>query len=187
LLIPFAFLIFRGEPDESRRGLRVAGGLAIGAGLFMFLFGMMLPAASRRYAQDFFPLLTVAAFLGAAELGRRGLLDWKRYRIAAWAVILPAAAVSMHTAFYQSFRTPTPDTNVMRALVAWTPAIQHVLPGPKLNEEAAIAANDLGTLYLREGRVSDAIGMFEKAAGWMPESERIQQNFRMAKQMAGER
>lgn len=187
LLIPFSFLIFRGEPDEARHGQRVAAGLAIGAGFFMFLFGMMLPAASRRYAQDFFPLLTVVAFLGAAELARRGLLEWKRWRVAAWAMLVIAAGISMQTPFYQSFHTPTPDTNVMRALVAWTPTIQKILPGPRLNEEAAIAANDLGTLYLRERRFSDALEMFEKAAAWMPQSERIQQNLRMARQMAGGR
>lgn len=187
LLIPFSFLIFRGGPDRERRGPRVAAGLAMGAGFFMFLFGMMLPAASRRYAQDFLPLLTVAAFLGAAELARRGVFEWKRWRIAAWAVIAPAAAINIHTPFYQSFHTPTPDTNAMRALVAWTPAIQKALPGPRLNEEAAIAANDLGTLYLREQRFPEALAMFEKAAAWMPESERIRQNLRMARQIVGGR
>jgi hypothetical protein len=72
-------------------------------------------------------------------------------------MLVIAAGISMQTPFYQSFHTPTPDTNVMRALVAWTPTIQKILPGPKLNEEAAIAANDLGTLYLRERRFSDAL------------------------------
>lgn len=187
LLVPFAFLIFRPEPDSPRAGPRAAAGLAIGAGFSMFLFGMMLPAASRRYAQDFFPLLTVVAFLGAAELSQRGWLDWKRWRVAAWVVLVPAALMNIHTPFYQSFHTPTPDTNVMRALVAWTPSIQKVLPGPKLNEEAAIAANDLGTLYLREQNFLGAVAMFEKAAAWMPESERIQQNLRMARQMLGGR
>jgi hypothetical protein len=187
LLIPFSILIFREQPGDSRDSLRAAAALALGAGCFMFLFGMMLPAASRRYAQDFFPLLTVAAFLGAAELARRNLLDWKRWRVPAWILLLLAAGINIHTPFYQSFQTPTADTNVMRALVAWTPTIQKVLPGPKLNEEAAIAANDLGTLYFRDRRFADALKMFEKAAAWMPESARIQQNLRMARQMAGGR
>lgn len=185
LLVPCAWLILWGSPGEQGDGLRAASALAFGAGLFLFAFGMMLPAASRRYAQDFFPLLTVTAFLGASELARRGMLDWPQWRIPAWIILVPAAAINMHTPFYQSFHTPTPDTNVMRALVEWTPTIQKVLPGPRLSEEAAIAANDLGTLYLRERRYVDALEMFEKAASWMPGSDRIQQNLRMARRLAG--
>ena len=150
--------------------------------LGMLLFG----AVSRRYAQDFMPSLLLLAFVGAgccAQVTQR----WRRWAPAAWTVLALSFLLHAQIAFYQSFRTPTPDLNVVRAFVAMTPLLQSIAPGPKLNEEAAIAANDLGTVLLQQRRFAEAVEAFEKAAAWQPESDRIRQNLEMARRMAGGR
>jgi hypothetical protein len=145
---------------------------------------MAFVAASRRYAQDFLPLLMALVFLGFALLWRRGL-DWGRWRYAAWAVFAWSALVNIHVPFYQSFYTPTPDLNVIRLFVAIEPTLDAIAPGPQLNEQGAIAANDLGSALLNERRYPEALAAFEKAAAWLPENEKIRQNVELVRRMMG--
>ena len=120
----------------------------------MLLIMMAFVAASRRYAQDFLPLLMTLVFLGFALRWERGL-NWKRWHVAAWAVFVWSALININVPFYQSFYTPTPDLNVIRVFVAMKPTLDKIAPGPQLDEHAAIAANDLGSALLNE------------ASGWL--------------------
>ena len=111
-------------------------------------------------------------------------LEWKRWRVAAWGMLLFAASLNIQAPFYQSFFTPTPDLNVVRLFVQLAPTLRSVLPGPELDRQAAIAANDLGTIYMRERRFRDALTEFEKAAQWLPGDARIEKNLALARQLA---
>ena len=183
LLGVFAWPLFR-RGGEHPLELRFAAWTAAGSGGLMLLAMMAFVAASRRYAQDFLPLLMVVVFLGFALLWRRGL-DWKRWRYAAWAVFAWSALVNIHVPFFQSFYTPTPDLNVIRVFVAMKPTLDEIAPGPKLDEQGAIAANDLGSALLNERKLEEALAAFEKAAAWLPENEKIRQNVEMVRRMAG--
>ncbi len=183
LLGVFARPLFR-PGGQHPLELRFAAWTAAGAGGLMLLVMMTFAAASRRYAQDFLPLLTPLVFLGLALLLERGF-EWKRWRVAAWAVLVWSAAINIHVPFYQSFHTPTPDLNVIRLFVAAKPTLDRIAPGPNLNEQAAIAANDLGSALLNERKLDEALEAFEKAAAWLPENEKIRQNLEMVRRMAG--
>jgi hypothetical protein len=179
----FAWPLFRrrdGHPFE----LRFAAWFAAAAGGMMLAIMMAFVASSRRYAQDFLPLLMVLVFLGFALVWQQGL-DWKRWRWAAWAVFAWSALINIDVPFYQSFYTPTPDLNVIRLFVAIKPALDEIAPGPQLNEQGAIAANDLGSALLNEGRYAEALAAFEKAHAWLPENDKIRQNVEMVRRMTG--
>jgi hypothetical protein len=185
LFAPLAFgLMFSKEADADLRLAAAAAALST-FGLFALMLGFV--AASRRYSNDFIPLMSVAAFLGAAWLVRRRNPPWSRIKVAAWVLLVPLALYNIQIPFYQSFVTPTPDSNVNRLLVEATPLLQATFPGPRLNQEAAIAANDLATIEMRAGRLGAAVVLLEKAAAWMPESDRIRQNLEMARRMASRR
>lgn len=171
----------RGSPQLKMVIRTVAGAGALSL-LGMLLFG----AVSRRYSQEFMPTLSLLAFLGAG-LCAGVTYNWRKWTPAAWAVVALGFLLNAQIAFYQSFTTPTPDVNVVRAFVAMTPTLQRLAPGPKLNEEASIAANDLGTVLLQQRRFAEAVDMFEKAAAWQPESDRIRQNLETARRMAESR
>lgn len=179
----FAFPLFR-PGDEHPIELRFAAWTAAGAGGLMLLVMMTFAASSRRYAQDFLPLLMVLVFLGLALVWERGL-NWRRWQFAAWAVLVWSALVNVHVPFYQSFHTPTPDLNVIRLFVAVKPTLDGIAPGPNLDEQGAIAANDLGSALLNERKLDEALAAFEKAAAWLPENEKIRQNVEMVRRMAG--
>ena len=162
--------------------LRIAALLALGGPVMMFAVMMTFAAASRRYGQDFTPWLMAAVFLGAAHwIGAPNA--WRKWRAPAWAAFALAAVINIHVPFYQSFVTPTPDVNVMRAFVGLAPTLESIAPGPRLREEASIAAHDLGTLYAQQGRWDKAVEAFEKAAKWNPDEPRIQQNLERVRQM----
>jgi hypothetical protein len=164
--------------------LRFAAWLAAGAGGMVMAIMMAFVASSRRYAQDFLPLLMTLVFLGFALLRRRGL-DWTRWRGVAWAVFAWSALLNIHVPFYQSFYTPAADLNVMRLFVAIKPTLDKIAPGPQLDEQAAIAANDLGSTLLNERRYEEALAAFEKAAQWLPENEKIRRNVELLRRMLG--
>ena len=184
LLSPFLALVFFAWPiRESSRPieLRLAGGLALGSALFIFGVMTTFASASRRYMQDFVPLLMVVAFVGLMlKFGP----EWKRWRVTAWVVLLLSIPLNIQAPFYQSFFTPTPDLNVIRFFVKAAPTLRSLLPGPELDEQAAIAANDLGTMFMRERRFGAALTEFEKAAEWLPGDPRIEKNVALARQMA---
>ncbi|MEZ5361198.1 MAG: hypothetical protein R2748_02370 [Bryobacterales bacterium] len=183
LLGLFAWPLFR-PGDAHPFELRFAAWFAAAAGGMMLLIMMAFVAASRRYAQDFLPLLMALVFLGFALLWQRGL-DWKRWRIAAWAVFAWSALFNINVPFYQSFYTPTPDLNVIRVFVKMKPTLDGIAPGPQLDEHAAIAANDLGSALLNERRLPEALEAFEKAAAWWPQNDKIRQNVELVRRMMG--
>ena len=183
LLGLFSWPLFRGGGEHPLE-LRFAAWFAVGAGGMMLAIMMAFVAASRRYAQDFLPLLMALVFLGFALLWRRGL-DWRRWRYAAWTVFAWSALINIHVPFYQSFYTPTPDLNVIRLFVAIKPALDEIAPGPQLNEQGAIAANDLGSALLNERRLPEALAAFEKAAAWLPGNEKIRQNVELVRRLMG--
>jgi hypothetical protein len=79
-------------------GLRLAAALATGSGLMMFVVMLCFVSASRRYVQDFMPLLMVAVFVGVATLPARTLRLWLA---PAWAVVALSAMLHAHVSFYQ--------------------------------------------------------------------------------------
>ncbi|MBI1356425.1 MAG: hypothetical protein GC160_18950 [Acidobacteria bacterium] len=170
----------------AQPALRTVARVVAGAGLLTTLAMVMFGAVSRRYAQDFMPAWMLLAFVGAG-LCAGVTKSWGRWAPAAWAVLAASFLLHVQIAFYQSFTTPTPDLNVVRAFVAMAPTLEKVAPGPKLREEAAIAANDLGTVLLQQRRFAEAVGAFEQAAAWQPDSDRIRQNLEMARRLAGGR
>ena len=186
LLSPFLALGFFAWPVRKSSyplELRLAMALAFGSALFLFATMTTFASASRRYMQDFIPLLMIGAFVGLMILLSKGV-DWQRWRVAAWGVLLFAASLNIQAPFYQSFFTPTPDLNVIRLFVQLAPTLRSILPGPELDRQAAIAANDLGTIYMRGRRFADAVVEFEKAAVWLPGDARIEKNLAVARQMA---
>jgi len=189
LLSPFLALgIFAWPIRKSSYSveLRLAAALLFSSALFIFATMTTFASASRRYMHDFIPFLVIGAFIGLMVLLSRGV-DWKRWRVAAWGALLFTGLLNIQAPFYQSFFTPTPDLNVVRLFVQLAPTLRSVLPGPELDRQAAIAANDLGTIYMRERRFEDALAEFEKAAQWLPGDARIQKNVALARQMVGRR
>ena len=166
--------------------LKVVTAAAALGGCSMFAVMLLFSAASRRYAHDFVPMFLILAFAGVALLADPGGL-WKRWRVAAWGALVFSALLHAQIAFYQSFHTPTPDLNVIRTFVALNPLVRTVLDGPRAAEEEAIARNDLGTIYMREGRAEAALEQFEEAARLQPDSGRIRQNLEVARRRAGRR
>ncbi len=189
LASPWLLLIGCAWPVVARRKeisaeLQTIAWTIAGAGALSTLVMVMFGAVSRRYSQEFMPTLMLLAFVGAGMCSSlKG--GWRRWAPAAWAVLVLSFLLHAQIAFYQSFMTPTPDLNVVRAFVAITPTLQKIAPGPRLNQEAAVAANDLGTVLLQQRRFAEAVAMFEKAAGWQPESDRIRQNLETARRLAG--
>ncbi len=182
---PFLLLVLYSRRVLSPRSaapadLKVTAAAAALGGAAMFAVMLLFSSASRRYAHDFVPMFVILAFLAAATLTGRAAL-WKKLQPAAWGVVLFATLLHAQIAFYQSFHTPTPDVNVMRAFVALNPLLRTVLDGPRATQEEAIARNDLGTVHLQQGRVEDAYEQFEEAARLLPDSSRIQKNLEMTR------
>jgi tetratricopeptide (TPR) repeat protein len=129
-------------------------------------------------------MFLILAFAGVA-MRPDAAGQWRRWRAAAWCVLVFSALLHAQIAFYQSFHTPTPDLNVIRAFVALNPAVRGVLGGPRATEEEAIARNDLGTIYMQQGRAAAALEQFEEAARLLPDNGRIRQNLELARRRAG--
>jgi hypothetical protein len=164
--------------------LKLAMGLAGASGLLVFAVMLTFHSASRRYMQDFLPMLLVVAFAGAASLWKVGE-NWKLWRAPAMVLLLYMAAFHAHLAFMHSFVSLPSDLNVVRAVADFSPWVRHVLPGPNLDREEAIARNDLGTMYLRQRLFQRALAEFHRAEQLMPDSELIQKNARLAERLVG--
>jgi hypothetical protein len=161
--------------------LRLAAALTAGSGLLMFAAMLCFVSASRRYVQDFMPLLMVGVFLGAATLPARTL---RRWLAPAWAVVALSAMLHAHVSFYESFRSPQPDLNVTRAFIAAAPSIREVAPGPVLDQEEAMARNDWATVLLNRRRFHEALEQLERANELMPDSPVITKNLQLAQKLA---
>ena len=159
------------------------GAAAISSGL---AFGVMLcfASAGRRYAHDFVPLWMILAVVGLA-LQLEKQFPWRRWRLAAWGMVILSALLHMHLSFTQSFTWDPPDLNVMKTFVAVSPTARAVMPaGPKWNEEEAIIRNDMGSHLFNQGQVIEALGHFERADALKPNDRRIQKNLALARERA---
>ena len=170
--------------EDRPRDLRLfVGAAAISSSL---AFGVMLcfASAGRRYAHDFVPLWMILAVVGLAlQLEKR--FPWRRWRLAAWGMVILSALLHMHLSFTQSFTWDPPDLNVMKTFVAVSPTARSVMPaGPKWNEEEAIIRNDMGSHLFNQGQVIEALGHFERAAELKPNDRRIQKNLALARERA---
>jgi hypothetical protein len=152
----------------------------------MAVFAVMLTfhSASRRYMQDFLPLLLVVAFVGAASLWKQDS-NWRAWRAPALLLLVYMAAFHAHLAFMHSFVSLPSDLNVVRAVADISPWVRRVLPGPNLDREEAVARNDLGTMYLQQRRFHLALAEFQRAEELLPDSELIQRNVRVAERLVG--
>jgi hypothetical protein len=131
--------------------------------------------------QDWTPMLTVAAFLGAATLSAKTLRRWAAPACLAVAL---SALLHAHVAFYESFRSPTPDLNVTRAFIAAAPAIRQIHGGPQLDREEAMARNDWATVLLKRRHYREALEQFAQARQLMPDSVAIERNWKLAARLA---
>lgn len=184
LLLGFwALRLFRRDAGYPM-DLKLAVGLAGVSGLLVFAVMLTFHSASRRYMQDFVPMLLVVAFAGAASLWKAGT-SWNLWRAPAVVLLLYMAVFHAHLAFMHSFVSLPSDLNVVRAVADFSPWVRHVLPGPNLDREEAIARNDLGTMYLRQRRYHQALDEFHRAEKLMPDSEVIQKNARLAERLVG--
>jgi hypothetical protein len=183
LLGLWAMGLFRPKVD-SPTDLKLAVGLAGASGLMVFGVMLMFHSASRRYMQDFLPMLLVVAFVGAARLWKQGG-NWGMWRAPAVALLVYMAIFHAHLAFMHSFVSLPSDLNVVRAVADFSPLVRRVLPGPKLDREEAVARNDVGTMYLRQRRFHQALAEFQRAEQLMPDSEIIQKNVRLTQRLVG--
>lgn len=181
LLAPFAWKLFRSR-DAQRFPAKVFAAVAGSSALLVFFSLLCFVGTSRRYMQDFFPELMLLVFLGIAAQARSGI-NWRRWRAPAWTVLALSALLHVHLVFFQAPFFPPHDPNVMRALVAWSPLVRRVLPGPKLDEQEAISHNELGIRFIHEGRYTEAITHFEHAQELLPQSVPIAANLRMARHL----
>ena len=107
-------------------------------------------------------------------------------------MVVPVAAVvltvsvllHLHLSFFQ-FVGGGPDSNSMKTFLWLSPVLRRLAPGQKLEDQVAITHNDVGVMYLLQGRTADALRHFEKAAEAMPHSDRIQKNLRLARGLLG--
>lgn len=183
LMSPFVLLglaCFRLKSSENDQ-LRLFAAAAVGSSGLMLVVMLCFAAASRRYMQDFMPVMMIAAGIGLGYIGRRGPQFWRKWRVVGWAVVIVTASLHAQLSFAQGFVWEPPDPNVVKTFVAWTPSLLRFSRGPKLAEQAAMAGNDLGTLYLRQGRVEEAYREFEQAAELMPGSPVILKNLEVAR------
>lgn len=190
ILLASPFLLFAALPllralrERRLDELNVAVACAAAGSLGMFAVLLAFAAASRRYVQDFGPLLVVLAFVGAAMIvERRGAAPgWWKPALAA--VVVASGLMHAQIAFVQSFRTPTADLNVTRFLTQIGPTLRSVAPGPELAREEAMARHDYAVSLVQQRRFDEAVDQLRVAAELMPDSDRIQQNLRRAEAMA---
>jgi hypothetical protein len=180
LLAPLVWRILR-PGSAYPLDLRLAAALAGGAGLMMFVAMLCFVSASRRYVQDFMPMLMVAVFLGAATLTAKTL---RRCLAPGWAVVVLSAMLHADVSFYESFRSPQPDLNVTRAFIEVAPSIRALSPGPELDKEEAMARNDWATVLLNRRRFQEALQQLERANQLMPDSPVITKNLQLAQKLA---
>ncbi len=179
LLAGLAASIFR-KPDPELRPLKIFLGAAGGSALLVFFSLLCFDAASRRYMQDFVPLLMILAFTGAAARSPR----WRRWRSPAWAMLCPCVLLHVHMSLFEVIG-PAADPNAMKTFVALAPTLRRMAPSQKLDDFEAITHNDLGVMDLAQRRYGDALRRFERAAERMPHAERIRANLELARRLTG--
>ena len=183
LLAAYCGFVFR---DAKRKRpwpleLRVFVATAAVSSLSVFALMMTFVGASRRYGHDFVPIWLILAFVGVGALAAQ-TLRWRRWLAGGWIVVGASAALHAHLCFT---RSEPADINIMRTFVSLSPYARKLLPeGPRWNREEAIARNDLGTVYLKEGRFAAALRQFEQAGKLMPNEPRIERNLRIARRMS---
>ena len=161
--------------------LRLFVATAAASSLAVFVLMMTFAGASRRYGHDFVPIWMTLAFVGAGVLSTQ-TVPWRRGLAGGWIVVGASALLHTHLVFT---RLEPADINMMKAFVAVSPYARKVLPaGPRWNREEAIARNDLGTAYLKESRLADALEQFEQAAKLMPNEPCIARNLQIARRMS---
>ncbi len=168
----------RPAPAPLRIFLAALGGSA----LLVFLSLLCFDAASRRYMHDFIPEFLILAFAGAGTAGSG--TAWPRWRPLAAVTLLVSVLLHLHLSFFQFVRGG-PDANAMKTFLGMSPMLRRLAPGPQLRDQVAITHNDVGVLFLMQGRTAEALRHFEQAAEAMPQSGRIQKNLRLARGMMG--
>ena len=186
LLAVLCFPIVRGTAENVSRELRLFVLATAGGSLLMCCVLLAFGSSSRRYMHDFVPLWMVLAWIGIAYYLRERPIP-RVWVAPAWGTVVFSFLLHAHLAFTQPFDWDPPDANVMRTFVAWSPAVRRILPGKRLDREEAIARNDLGTLYLKNGRYQQALREFEKAGVLLPGDPRIQKNIVLARQWSQRR
>jgi hypothetical protein len=187
LASPFLLLGFLAWPlFRTRDGrifpLKVFAAVA-GLSAFAVFFSLLcFVGTSRRYMQDFVPMLMVLALLGVAYSAKTGS-DWRRWQAPAWGIFALSALLHVHLVFFQPETWAPLDPNVSKAFVALGPLVRRVLPGHQLDSRLAIHHNDLGLLYMDQGRYAEAIPHFEQANRYMPASVSIQHNLTYARRL----
>ena len=171
----------RGRHDPQLRIFTIGTALS---SLLMFVIMLSLVASARRYAQDFFPLWVILAFVGIGLYGVTAS-QWRRWKAPAWALLTVSFLVHAHISFTQSFTWDPPDLNVMRTFAALTPAARKILPaGPNWDQHEAVIRNDLGSYYLNSRQPEAALKEFERASDLMPGNPRVQKNLELARRLA---
>ena len=171
----------RGRHDPRLRIFTITAALS---SLLMFAIMLSFVASARRYAQDFFPLWVILAFVGIGLYGVTAS-QWRRWRVPAWTLLTVSFLVHAHISFTQSFTWDPPDLNVMRTFAALTPAAREILPaGPNWDQHEAVIRNDLGAYYLNSRRPGAALKEFERASELTPENTRIRKNLELARRLA---
>ena len=171
----------RGRHDPRLRIFTIGTALS---SLLMFVIMLSLVASARRYAQDFFPLWVILAFVGIGLYGVTAS-QWRRWKAPARALLTVSFLVHAHISFTQSFTWDPPDLNVMRTFATLTPAARKILPaGPNWDQHEAVIRNDLGSYYLNSRQPEAALKEFERASDLMPEDARIRKNLELARRLA---
>jgi hypothetical protein len=177
LLGALAWTVLR-RPGPAAPALRIFLLAAIAAASLTFFSLLCFDGASRRYMQDFVPLLMIVAFAGAATR------SWDRWRPAAALLLLGSALLHVHLSFCQFATSAAVDTNAMTTFVAISPLLRRIAPGRKLDDYEAITHNDLGVICLQAGQAYEALGHFERAAQLLPHSDRVRKNLELARTLS---
>jgi len=181
LLGALAWRHFR-KDQPAPAPLRIFLAALCGSGLLVFLSLLCFDAASRRYTHDFIPEFLILAFAGVGAAG--SATPWRRWRPVAAVVLTASVLLHLHLSFFQ-FVGGGPDANAMKTFLWMSPVLRRLAPSQKLEDQVAITHNDVGVMYLLQGRTADALRHFEQAAEAMPHSDRIQKNLRLARGMIG--
>lgn len=181
LLGALSWRVFRSGAPE----VRIFAAVAACSAMAVFFTLLCFSGTSRRYMQDFVPMLMILAFVGVALHARNGV-EWLRWQPAAWVVFLFSALVHVHLVFYQPASWAPLDPNVHKTFVALSPIVRRILPGHKLDGQEALHRNELGILCMNQGRYGDAVPQFERALQLLPHSQEIALNLKTAKEMQGQ-
>jgi hypothetical protein len=175
-------LFRRREPSVAP--IKIFAAVAAGSAAIVFFSLLCFVGTSRRYMQDFTPMLMVLAFLGVATFAKEGA-RWSRWRAPCWTVVAICALLHLHLIFTQQDNWAPLDRNVSKAFVALSPLIRHFLPSHGLDARDGIHHNEIGLYYANRRQYPEAIRHFEQARHFLPHSPYIQRNLQYAKELEG--